>query len=210
MAGRAPEARNAFIQGLLLHEKHKQRERVQCLVLLSTKRACRVRGGLLPGRRPGGTRHVCTLGTPGCGRMQRSPRSAGTRRRWCLLLELSLRSVEGGAPSRRTWGKVEGMGTVRSAARRAEEQEGAPGLGSGSVRLLGAVAARSSLLCLVLTAGVGGPHTRAGSPYLYCSKYWVTHSPSEAQGRWKLRSQPVSAQVMKAPLLPQTKQCWKE
>ena len=48
-----------------------------------------------------------------------------------------------------------GMGKVRSAARRAEEQEGAPGLGSGSVRLLGAVAARSSLLCLVLTAKVG-------------------------------------------------------
>ena len=101
-------------------------------------------------------------------------------------------------------------GEVRSAARRAEEQEGAPGHGSGSVRLLGCVRAHSPLLWLVLTAGVGGPHTRAGSPYLYCSKYWVTHSPSEAQGRWKLRSQPVSAQVMKAPLLPQTKQCWKE
>ena len=48
-----------------------------------------------------------------------------------------------------------GMGKVRSAARRAEEQEGAPGLGSGSVRLLGAVTARSSLLWLVLTAKVG-------------------------------------------------------
>ena len=76
-ASGAAEAHRASIQGMLLHEKHKQREREQCLVLLSTKRACRVRGGLLPGRRPGGTRHVCTLGTPGCGRMQRSPRSAG-------------------------------------------------------------------------------------------------------------------------------------
>ena len=44
---------------------------------------------------------------------------------------------------------------MRSAARRAEEQEGAPGLGSGSVRLLGAVTVRSSLLWLVLTAKVG-------------------------------------------------------
>uniref|UniRef100_A0A8C2T248 Uncharacterized protein n=1 Tax=Coturnix japonica TaxID=93934 RepID=A0A8C2T248_COTJA len=46
--------------------------------------------------------------------------------------------------------------------------------------------------------------------YLYCPKYCVTHSPSSAQGRWKLRSQPVSAQLMVAPLSPQTKQCWKE
>ena len=38
----------------------------------------------------------------------------------------------------------------------------------------------------------------------------MTHSPSSAQGRWKLRSQPVSAQLMEAPLPPQTKQCWKE
>ena len=164
MAGRAPEARNAFIQGLLLHEKHKQREREQCLVLLSTKRACRVRGGLLPGRRPGGTRHVCTLGTPGCGRMQRSPRSAGTRRRWCLLLELSLRSVEGDAPSRRTWGKVEGIGMVRSDGWRAVDQEGAPGpgpgpgsgsgsgSGSGYGRLLGGNLLGSSLSWLLLTA----------------------------------------------------------
>ena len=103
-----------------------------------------------------------------------------------------------------------GMGKVRSAARRAEEQEGAPGLGSGSVRLLGAVTARSSLLWLVLTAGVGGSLAMPGSPYLNSPKYWVTHSPSEAQGRWKLRSQPASAQVMVAPTLPQTKQSWKE
>ena len=102
------------------------------------------------------------------------------------------------------------MGKVISAARRAEEQEGAPGLGSGSVRLLGAVAARSSLLCLVLTAGVGGSLAMPGSPYLNSPKYWVTHSPSEAQGRWKLWSQPASAQVMVAPKLPQTKQSWKE
>ncbi len=178
MAGRAPEARNAFIQGLLLHEKHKQREREQCLVLLSTKRACRVRGGLLPGRRPGGTRHVCTLGTPGCGRMQRSPRSAGTRRRWCLLLELSLRSVEGGAPSRRTWGKVEGMGTVRSDGWRAEDQGGAPGpgSGSGSGRLLGAVAAGPPPPWL-------GGLAAADCPYLCSRKNWVTHCPSLAQGR---------------------------
>ena len=38
----------------------------------------------------------------------------------------------------------------------------------------------------------------------------MTHPPSTAQGRWKLRSQPVSQQVMAAPLSPQTKQCWKE
>ena len=103
-----------------------------------------------------------------------------------------------------------GMGKVRSAARRAEEQEGAPGLGSGSVRLLGGVTACSSQLWLVLTAGVGGSLAMPGSPYLNSPKYWVTHSPSEAQGRWKLRSQPASAQVMVAPKLPQTKQSWKE
>ena len=39
--------------------------------------------------------------------------------------------------------------------------------------------------------------------------YRVTHWPSEAQGRWKLRSQPNAAQVMVAPVLPQTKQSWK-
>ena len=43
-----------------------------------------------------------------------------------------------------------------------------------------------------------------GSPYLKSSKNWVTHSPSEAQERWKLRSQSGSAQVMLAPRLPQT------
>lgn len=48
-----------------------------------------------------------------------------------------------------------------------------------------------------------------GSPYLYWSKCWVTHWPSEAQGKWKLRLQPASAQVMVAPKLPQTKQSWK-
>ena len=51
---------------------------------------------------------------------------------------------------------MEGMGTVRSAARRAEDQEAAPGpgsgSGSGSGRLLGAVAAGSSLAWLLLTA----------------------------------------------------------
>lgn len=36
------------------------------------------------------------------------------------------------------------------------------------------------------------------------------HSPSTAQGRWKLRSQPVSWHVMVAPFSPQTKQSWKE
>lgn len=51
---------------------------------------------------------------------------------------------------------------------------------------------------------------RVGSPYLYCSKYCVTHLPLVAQGRWKLRSQPDSWQVMEAPLPPQTKQSWKE
>ena len=86
------------------------------------------------------------------------------------------------------------------------EQERAPGLGSGSVRLLGGAAARSSLLWLVLTAGVGGPQAMPGSPYLNSPKYWVMHSPSKAQGKWKLRSQPGSAQVMLAPRLPQTKQ----
>lgn len=51
---------------------------------------------------------------------------------------------------------------------------------------------------------------RAGSPYLYSPKNWVTHSPSEAQGRWKLRSHPFCWQVMAAPVSPQTKQRWKE
>jgi len=50
----------------------------------------------------------------------------------------------------------------------------------------------------------------ADSPYLRCLKCWVTHSPSMAQGRWKLRSQPVSEHVMAAPLSPQTKHCWNE
>ena len=50
----------------------------------------------------------------------------------------------------------------------------------------------------------------AGSPYLRGPKKWVTHSPSMAQGRWKLRSQPLSAHVMAAPLSPQTKHCCKE
>uniref|UniRef100_A0A803XWM8 Uncharacterized protein n=1 Tax=Meleagris gallopavo TaxID=9103 RepID=A0A803XWM8_MELGA len=36
------------------------------------------------------------------------------------------------------------------------------------------------------------------------------HSPSLAHGRWKLRSQLLSAQVMAAPLSPQTQHCWKE
>ena len=76
-ASGAAEAHRASIQGMLLHEKHKQRECEQCLVLLSTKRACRARGGLLPGCRPGGTRCVCTLGTPGCGRTGSPPRSPG-------------------------------------------------------------------------------------------------------------------------------------
>uniref|UniRef100_A0A8V0XTV1 Uncharacterized protein n=1 Tax=Gallus gallus TaxID=9031 RepID=A0A8V0XTV1_CHICK len=47
-------------------------------------------------------------------------------------------------------------------------------------------------------------------PYLCSPKYWVMHSPSAAQGRWKLRSQPLSAHVMAAPLSPQTQHCWKE
>ena len=50
----------------------------------------------------------------------------------------------------------------------------------------------------------------AGSPYLYSPKNWVTHSPREAQGRWKLRSHPFSPQVMAAPISPQTKHRWKE
>ena len=62
-------------------------------------------------------------------------------------------------PSSRTWGKMEGMVQVRRAVRRAEEREGAPGLGSGSVRLLGGVTARSSLLWLVLTAGLEAHRT---------------------------------------------------
>ena len=151
LTDRAAEARHAIIQCLLLQEKHKQGEREQCLVLLSTKRACRVRGGLLPGCSPGGTRHVCKPGTPGCGRMRCSPRPPGRWRRSCLLLELSLLSVEGGAQSRRTWGKMEGMGMLRSDGWRAEDHAGAPGPVSGSGRLLGAVAAGSSLAWLLLT-----------------------------------------------------------
>ena len=99
------------------------------------------------------------------------------------------------------------MSMGRSAARRAEDQESAPGLGSGSGRMLGGVAAGSSL------GGTGRDSSLAAaadSPYLCCPKYWVMHSPSSVQGRWKLRSQPVSAQVMAAPLPPQTKQFWKE
>lgn len=34
------------------------------------------------------------------------------------------------------------------------------------------------------------------------------HSPSLAQGRWKLRAQPLSAHVMAAPLSPQTQHCF--
>ena len=96
---------------------------------------------------------------------------------------------------------------VRSAVRSAEDQERAPGLGSGSGsgsgRMLGGVAAGSSL------GGTGrnGSLAAADSPYLCCPKYWVMHCPSSVQGRWKLRSQPVSAQLMVAPLPPQTKQC---
>lgn len=37
----------------------------------------------------------------------------------------------------------------------------------------------------------------------------MTHSPSTAQGRWKLQSHSVSLQAMVAPLSPQTKQSWK-
>ena len=51
---------------------------------------------------------------------------------------------------------MEGMGTVRSAARRAEDQEAAPGpgpgSGSGSGRLLGAIAVGSSLTWLLPAA----------------------------------------------------------
>ena len=36
------------------------------------------------------------------------------------------------------------------------------------------------------------------------------HCPSLAHGRWKLRAHPLSAQVMAAPLSPQTQHCWKE
>ena len=92
--------------------------------------------------------------------------------------------------------------------RRAEDQERAPGLGSGSGRMLGGVAAGSSLEGTGRNGSLAA--AAADSPYLCCPKYWVTHSPSSAQGRWKLRSQPVSAQLMVAPLPPQTKQCWKE
>ena len=38
----------------------------------------------------------------------------------------------------------------------------------------------------------------------------MTHSPSEAQGRWKLRLHPLYRQVMVAPVSPQMKQRWKE
>ena len=50
----------------------------------------------------------------------------------------------------------------------------------------------------------------ADSPYHWFPKKWVTHSPSMAQGRWKLREQLPSMHVMVAPLSPQTKHCWKE
>lgn len=60
--------------------------------------------------------------------------------------------VEGGAPRKRTWGKMDGMDMLRSAVRRAEDQEAAPGLGSGSGSLLGGVAVHSSLAWLLLTA----------------------------------------------------------
>lgn len=152
LTDRAAEALLAIIQGLLLQEKNKQSEREQCLVLLSTKRACRVRGGLLPGCSPGGTRPVCKPSTSGCGRMQCSPRSPGRWRSGCRLLKLSLLSVEGSAQSSRTWGKMEGMGTLRSDGWKAEDCEGAPGPVSGSGRLLGAVAVGSSLAWLLLTA----------------------------------------------------------
>ena len=49
-----------------------------------------------------------------------------------------------------------------------------------------------------------------GSSYLNSTKYWLMQSPFEVQGKWKLRSQPNAAQVMVAPVLPQTKQSWKE
>ena len=49
---------------------------------------------------------------------------------------------------------MQAMGTVRSAARRAEDQEAAPGpgSGSGSGRLLGAIAVGSSLTWLLPAA----------------------------------------------------------
>lgn len=179
-------------------------------MLLSTRRAHGVRRGLLPGCRPGGTRRVGRLGTAWCCRTCCPPRAPCKQCRSCPAPALPPLPAAGGAPCRRTWGKMGGMGKVRSAARRAEEQEGVPGRDSGSVRLLGGVTARSSLLWLVLTAGVKGPQAMPGSPYLNSPKCWVTHSPFEAQGRWKLRPQPGSAQVMLAPGLPQTKQSWKE
>lgn len=79
-----------------------------------------------------------------------------------------------------------------------KEPQARPGSGaaSGSARLLGKHH-RGVFSCL---AG-------AGRPYLYCPQYWVTHSPSEAQGRWKQRSQPLTVQVMVAPRSPQTKHC---
>lgn len=77
-------------------------------------------------------------------------------------------------------------------------------------RLKRGFTAGSSLPWLVLPAGVAGSQATPDSPYLYSPKYWVTQSPSRAQGRWKLCSQPASAQVMGAPVSPQMKQCWKE
>ena len=94
---------------------------------------------------------------------------------------------------------MEGMGTVRSAARRAGDQEGAPR------PWLWLCQAAGRCNCGFLP-GLAA----ADSPYLRCLKCWVTHSPSMAQGRWKLRSQPVSEHVMAAPLSPQTKHCWNE
>lgn len=88
---------------------------------------------------------------------------------------------------------------VGSTARRAEDQEGATGPGSGS----GSPAGRCRCTFLLGLAAADGP-------YLCCPKNWVMHSPSMAQGRWKLRTQPNSAQLMVAPLPPQTKHCWKE
>uniref|UniRef100_A0A8V0XQN0 Uncharacterized protein n=1 Tax=Gallus gallus TaxID=9031 RepID=A0A8V0XQN0_CHICK len=57
----------------------------------------------------------------------------------------------------------------------------------------------------VLPAEGPGGRRKGWSP-----KYWVMHSPSLAQGRWKLRAQPLSAHVTAAPLSPQTQHCWKE
>lgn len=54
-----------------------------------------------------------------------------------------------------------------------------------------------------------GSCVRTGSPYLYSLKNWVTCSPSEAQGTWKLQLHLSSQQVMAASVLPGTKQHWK-